>query len=114
MESRSQPGPATLGHHDAMVAILFRAGFDGRGATRVYNVLDSYVYGFALQEATLPFASPEEMASMSEQVLAVVADAYPHLARVQRELVGSGFDYADEFEAGLDIILGALQEPSSR
>ena len=23
-------------------------------------------------------------------------------------------DYADEFEAGLDIILGALPEPSSR
>ena len=114
MESRSQPGPATLGHHDAMVGILLRAGFDGRGATRVYNVLDSYVYGFALQEATLPFASPEEMASQSEQILAAVAGAYPHLAAVQRELVGSGFDYADEFEAGLDIIMGALPEPSSR
>src|SRR5918999_5686717 len=114
MESRSQPGPATLGHHDAMVALLFRAGFDGRSATRVYNLLDSYIYGFALQEATLPFSSPEEMASLSEQIMAAVADAYPNLARVQRELVGSGFDYADEFEAGLDIILGALPDPSSR
>ena len=114
MASRGQPGPATLGHHDAMVAILFRAGFDGRGATRVYNLLDSYIYGFALQEATLPFSSPEEMAAQSEQMLAAVADAYPHLASVQRELVGTGFDYADEFEAGLDIILRALPEPSSR
>ncbi len=113
MESRAQPGPATLGHHDAMVAILLRAGFDGRGTVRVYNLLDSYIYGFALQEATLPFSSPEEMASMSEQMLAAVADSYPHLATVQRELVGSGFVYADEFEAGLDIILGALPEPSS-
>src|SRR5918999_2015119 len=111
MESRSQPGPATLGHHDAMVALLFRVGFDGRTATRVYNLLDSYIYGFALQEATLPFSSPEEMATLSEQMLARLADAYPHLARVQRELVGSGFDYADEFEAGLDIILGALPDP---
>ena len=111
MESRAQPGPATLGHHDAMVAILLRAGFDGRGATRAYNLLDSYVYGFALQEATLPFASPDEMAATSEQMLAAVADAYPHLAAVQRELVGSGFDYADEFEAGLDIILDALPAP---
>jgi len=114
MESRSQPGPATLGHHDAMVAILLRAGFDGRTAVRVYNLLDSYIYGFALQEATLPFSSPEEMATMSEQMLVAVAEAYPHLASVQRELVGSGFDYADEFEAGLDIILGALPGPSPR
>ena len=114
MESRLQPGPATLGHHDAMVAILLRAGFGGRETVHVYNLLDSYIYGFALQEATLPFSSPEEMASMSEQMLAAVASAYPHLAAVQRELVGSGFDYADEFEAGLEIILGALPEPLSR
>ena len=113
MESRAKPGPATLGHHDAMVAILLRAGFDGRGATRVYNLLDSYIYGFALQEATLPFTSPEEMASLSTQALAAVAEAFPHLAIVQRELVGSGFDYADEFEAGLDILMGALPDPPS-
>src|ERR687895_576561 len=112
MESRAQPGPATLAHHDAMVAILLAAGFDGRGAVRVYNLLDSYIYGFALQEATLPFSSPDEMAAVSEQMMAAMADAYPNLARVQRELVASGFDYADEFEAGLDIILDALPEPA--
>ena len=77
MESRSQPGPATLGLLDANVAVLLRAGFSGRQATRVYNVVDSYVYGFALQEATLPFSSPEEMATMSDEVLAAVGDAYP-------------------------------------
>ena len=111
MESRSQPGPATLGHHEAMLAILFAAGFDGLGATRVYNLLDSYVYGFALQEATLPFSTTEEMASVSAQMVAAMTDAYPNLVAVQRELVRSGFVYADEFEAGLDIILGALSEP---
>ena len=111
MESRAQPGPATLGHHEAMLGHLFRAGFDGHGATRVYNLLDSYIYGSALQEATLPFSSAEEMASVSEQMLAAMADAYPNLVAVQRELVGSGFVYADEFEAGLDIVLGALPEP---
>jgi hypothetical protein len=51
------------------------------------------------------------MASVSEQMLAAMADTYPNLAAVQRELVGSGFAYADEFEAGLDIILPALPEP---
>jgi AcrR family transcriptional regulator len=111
MESRERPGPATLGHHDAMLAILFAAGFDGRGAVRVYNLLDSYIYGFALQEATLPFSSPEEMAAVSEQMLATMTDAYPNLAAVQHALAGSGFAYADEFAAGLDIILAALPDP---
>lgn len=111
MESRAQPGPMTLGHHDAMLAILFGAGFTGHEATRAYNLLDSFIYGFALQEASLPFSTPEEMADMSERMLAAMTDTYPHLARVQRELVGTGFVYADEFEAGLDIILGALPEP---
>src|ERR671917_978503 len=78
MESRAQPGPATLGHHDAMVGLLFGAGFDGHGATRVYNLLDSYIYGFALQEATLPFGSPEEMETLSAEMLDRMADAYPH------------------------------------
>jgi AcrR family transcriptional regulator len=111
MESRARPGPETLGHHDAMLALLFAAGFDAPLAVRVYNLLDSYVYGFALQEATLPFSSPQEMEAVSDQMLAAMADAYPHLARVQRELVGSGFAYVDEFEAGLDLILEALPEP---
>jgi hypothetical protein len=53
------------------------------------------------------------MAEVSAQMMAAMADAYPHLARVQRELVGEGFNYADEFEAGLDIILAALPEPTS-
>ena len=49
MESRSHPGPATLAHHDAMLGILLPAGFSGHSATRMYNLLDSYIYGFALQ-----------------------------------------------------------------
>lgn len=73
-------------------------------------MLDSYIYGFALQEASLPFGTPEEMEALSEQMLAAMpADAYPNLVRVERELVASGFRYADEFEAGLDIILSALE-----
>lgn len=113
MESRAQPGPATLAHHDANVGVLLDAGFTGRETIRIYNLIDSYVYGFALQEATLPFSTTEEMASLSEQMLAAVADAYPHLGAVQRELVGSRFVYADEFEAGLEIILAALPSPAA-
>ena len=56
MESRSNPGPATLRQHDAVIATLRRAGFSIRMTAHAYSLLDSYVYGFALQESvSLPF-----------------------------------------------------------
>jgi hypothetical protein len=63
-----------------------------------------------LQEVNLPFSNAEELAAMSEVLLArVPAGEYPNLARVSRELVASGFDYADEFEFGLDLILEGIE-----
>lgn len=111
MESRRKPGPANLRHHDAVVAILVGAGFDARATTHAYNLLDSYIYGFVLQELSLPFASSEEMAEVGAEMLGGTApDEYPHLARVSNELLAAGFDYADEFEVGLDLVLDAITQ----
>ncbi len=55
MESRSTPGPATLQHHDAVIGCLRAAGFSIAQVAHAYSVLDSYIYGFALQQASLPF-----------------------------------------------------------
>ena len=51
MESRNTPGPATLQHHDAVIGALLEAGFSVAMAAHAYALLDSYIYGFALQEA---------------------------------------------------------------
>ena len=58
MESRSSPGPATQRHHDAVIGCLRNAGFSIEMATHAFSVLDSYIYGFALQEASLPVRVP--------------------------------------------------------
>lgn len=113
MESRATPGPANLRHHEAVLAILIGAGFSGSGATRIYNLLDSYIYGFAIQEQGLPVATPEELAEYGTAILdALPAEEYPLLARVSRELIEAGFDYRAEFEAGLDLILAAMTDPA--
>jgi AcrR family transcriptional regulator len=57
MESRKTPGPATLRHHDAVLGCLRGAGFSIELTAHAYSLLDSYIYGFALQEASLPFDS---------------------------------------------------------
>jgi AcrR family transcriptional regulator len=109
MESRLTPGPANLRTHEDTITVLLDAGCSAVMATHAYNLVDSYVYGFALQEVNFPFSNAEELAAMSEEILAnLQADEYPNSARVARELLTSGFDYADEFEFGLDLILDAI------
>lgn len=110
MESRTHPGPANLAHHEAVLANLFAAGFSPTQATRAYNIVDSYVYGFALQEHSLPIANPDDLVEIAPEMLAQYqAGRYPNLASVATALVASGFRYGDEFEPGLDLIIDGLE-----
>ncbi len=69
MESRSNPGPASLRHHDAVIGCLRHAGFTVALAAHAFSAIDSYLYGFAMQELNLPFHTPEETAAMAETFL---------------------------------------------
>jgi AcrR family transcriptional regulator len=110
MESRMAPGPANLRSHEDTLSVLLDSGCSATMATHAYNLVDSYVLGFALQEVNLPFSNAEELAAVGELLIAQVpADQYPNLVRVAGELFASGFDYADEFEFGLDLILGGIE-----
>ena len=114
MESRTHPGPANLAHHDATVGNLFAAGFSATKAVRAYNLVDSYIYGFTLQEHQLPFDSTQELAELAPEMLtAFPAGQYPNLVVVATELVSAGFRYADEFEYGLDLILDGIERDQS-
>ena len=110
MESRMQPGPANLRHHDAVLEVLRMAGLSAADATHAYNLLDSYILGFVLQERGLPFADADELAAVGPDLVAQIpADLYPNLRAVSAELLANRFDYGAEFEFGLDLILDALE-----
>jgi AcrR family transcriptional regulator len=110
LESRTSPGPATLRHHDATIGTLRRAGFSVAMTAHAYALLDSYVYGFAVQEAALPFNSPDSAAEVTGDILEHLAVAdYPHLVEMATEhVLRPGNDFADEFAFGLDVILDAM------
>ena len=110
MESRSTPGPANLRHHDAVLGILRNAGFSVELAAHAYSLLDAYVYGFALQETSLPFSTPEETAEVAQTIMdGFPTDAYPHLTELAVEhVLQPGYDYGDEHRFGLDLILDGL------
>jgi AcrR family transcriptional regulator len=111
MESRATPGPANLRHHDAVLGILRGAGFSVALAAHAYSVLDSYIYGFALQEPSLPFEAGEDTAKITQAIMARFASGqYPHLTEIAVEhVLAPGYDYCNEFEYGLDLILDGLE-----
>ncbi len=111
MESRTSPGPANLRHREAVTACLRRAGFTVLMATHANWLLDSYVYGFALQEASLPFDTADEFTNMTEDVFLpqLSPDEFPYLNESAAALVAAGYDPAEEFIFGLDLILAALE-----
>lgn len=112
MESRPIPGDANLRHHDAVLALLRHAGFSIEMAAHAFSALNSYIYGFALQETTLPFRGPEEAAVVVESILEhFPADDYPHLFEMAVEhVLQPGYDYGDEFLYGLDLVLDGLEQ----
>ncbi|MBH0779588.1 TetR/AcrR family transcriptional regulator [Nocardia bovistercoris] len=110
MESRADPGPATLRHHDWAIGVLSGAGFSLIMIAHTLSVVDSYVYGFVLQEVNLPFDGEGELGEMAADIKAAMPpDAYPHLnAFITGHALRPGYAYADEFTFGLDLILDGL------
>jgi AcrR family transcriptional regulator len=116
MESRRSPGPATLRHHDAVLGCLRKAGFSIEMTAHAYSVLDSYVYGFALQEASLPFGTAKQTAQVAQQIIGQLPAAqYPHLTELATgHVLQPGYDYGNEFEIGLDLILDSLERAAGK
>jgi len=111
MESGT-PGPANLRHHNAVMECLrAKAKLSFPAAVHAYNVMDSYVYGFALQEKTLAPDIPAEAERRTEIVVEehpAPLEEYPYLMDVATELAKSGYDFAEEFEFGLDLVLDGI------
>ncbi|MCF6525058.1 TetR/AcrR family transcriptional regulator [Streptomyces sp. JJ36] len=110
LDSRSRPGPATLRHHDAVLGALRAGGFSVPMAAHAFSLIDSYLYGFVIQELSLPFSGPAERDEVAGAILREMpAGAYPHLTELVTEhALQPGYDHADEFAFGLTLILDAL------
>ncbi len=106
------PGPANLRNHNAVMGCLREAGFPFQTAIHAYSVQDAYIYGFALQEQTLGFETPDSAGEAAQRRADLVdaLDDYPYLAEVVTRLPETGYDNTTEFEWGLDLILEGLDQ----
>jgi hypothetical protein len=64
--------------------------------------LDSCIYGFALQDASLPFNTAQETAAVAEMVFNQFSlDQYPHLTELTvGHVLQPGHDYGNELSSG--------------
>ncbi|MEU1881480.1 TetR/AcrR family transcriptional regulator [Streptosporangium sp. NPDC020072] len=111
MDSRRDPGPATLRHHDAVLGVLREAGFTLPMAAHAVSLIDSYVSGFVLQEANLPVRTPDDVEEVAGGILRhLPAEELPYLTEMIRDhALQPGYDHTGEFGYGLDLILDALE-----
>jgi AcrR family transcriptional regulator len=116
MESRRHAGPMNLSHHEAVLRCLRESGFSVELTAHAYSALDSYIYGFALQQAGLPFDTGEQAAEVAESILGQsVGEDYPYLAEIATQhVMKPGYSYGAEFEVGLDLILDGLERALGR
>ena len=111
MDSRTAPGPATLRHHDAVIGCLLDGGFSIEMAGHAVSLLDAYIYGYVLQEISLPFGTPEETHEAADAVVGQAADEFPNLAALAaRYVLQPEYDFEDEFHFGIDLILDGLEK----
>jgi AcrR family transcriptional regulator len=109
-DSRESSGPARLHYFDWVLGKLMAAGFSVDGAARAFSLLDSYVYGFGIQQFNFSGDSDASTEEMAEAILAYIpVEQYPHLHRMASHAMRVGYDAEADFDFGLEIILDGLE-----
>ncbi|WP_028063734.1 TetR/AcrR family transcriptional regulator [Solirubrobacter soli] len=112
MEGRARPGPSSARLHEAVLRCLREAGFSVSDTARAYSIQDSFIYGFALQEQSLPaFDDAAISAEVADRVMRLVdPDVLPYTAEmVDIHVRAGGYNLTAEFEFGLELILDGLE-----
>ncbi len=111
MDSRPNAGTETLRHHDAVVGCLREAGFAWPMVSHAMVLLDAHLYGFMVQELSLPALDADGLGELATQMLDAPGVALPHLAAFTSEhVLRPGYRFGDEFEIGLGLLLDAIED----
>ena len=128
LESRITPSPARLRLNENVLRVLRTSGFSTELAYSAFLTLDSYIYGFTLQEVSWPF-EPEERSDVVETLSPHISPAdYPHLTEVMAFILERGSrhsrrgkrgdssrtGYAADFDFGLELVLDGLARARRR
>ncbi len=114
LESRPTPGPSRMRLHERVLTHLCEAGFSTELAFLVFLTLDSFIYGFTMQEIWSPFAAETRVESIA--AYAPVLTGFPQLTQVmkflsspQRARAHGAAQPAADFEFGLELLLDGFE-----
>lgn len=109
IDARTSSGPERLRYLDWVIGTLRRAGFTVDQALHAYSALDSYVYGFARQQANLSSGKPGSPETAQQMLSEIPTDQFPHLTEVITHYIQEGgYDPDADFDFGLTLILDSL------
>ncbi len=110
MDSRRNAGFETLLHHDAVLGCLREAGFSLPLTGHAFAVLDAHLYGFLVQELSLAFDGEQDLAELADLILTNLPEGQlPYFREFTLDhALQPGYDFGEEFEVGLDLILEGL------
>jgi len=131
MESRRNPGPASLRHHDAVIGRLRAAGFNMAMTAHASSLLGAYIHGFALTTTSAgspadprrtPAATPARYpATMTDPtlppILVLGRDTCEDTVRSRALLVGRGITHTYrevDQDADADAWIRRLNDGQSR
>ncbi|MGK0362926.1 MAG: AcrR family transcriptional regulator [Bradymonadia bacterium] len=111
VESRSDLGPAGMRYYDSIIGCMRQSGFSIELAAHAFSAIDSYIYGFALQQVKMPYETTAELEAIADDVLAALpAEQFPHFTEmIVGHVMQPGYNYDDEFEFGLEVLLDGFE-----
>lgn len=110
MNSRRTPGIETLRHHDALLGCLRHAGMSLALTAHAVAVIDAHLYGFMVQELSLPFEGQADLTPVAEPILAALPANMPHFRDFTLlHALQPGYRFDAEFDVGLQLVLDGLQ-----
>jgi AcrR family transcriptional regulator len=112
IESRTDPGPATMRYMESVIGMLSDGGFSVDQTHHAVHVLGSRMFGFTQElwdDSGKSGPSPEAAAILAQRM----ADTYPHITKLAMAVSHDGglggCDDDVEFAFGLDLILDGLE-----
>lgn len=109
--------PTRLRYADGVIGLLMGDGFSVEHAYRVFLMLDSYIYGFTLQELSWPRPTKPDEIPIAPTFSPT---DYPHFSAVIENVMAkvgaTGLlpSYDTEFEFGLELLLDAIEQLRAR